>query len=589
MTTAFYPVRAISDFKDLLMQSAEIFSERTAFSIKKNGEYVGITYPQFRDDVFAFGAALNRLFGLEFSRVALIGENSYEWCVSYLAVTCGSGVIVPIDKDLDFDDIASIISVSKSKAIIADEAKTKLLLEKKEQLNDDLIIITMEKPEGGQRQVLDPALIQFSFKGLIEKGKSSAEDLDAYQKISPDPNVMSVLLFTSGTTGASKGVMLSQYNICSDITSLAGVVKINPTDKLLTVLPLHHTYQCTLGFLMMMYSGGNVAFSEGLRYIVQNMQEFKPTLFLTVPLMLEKIHKRIIKAASQKHGGKLALTFGKAISGVGAAFGVNLKERLFGEIQKNFGGELRMIITGAAAISPTVVKDFQAFGLPVYIGYGLTECSPLVIGNNDRIQLPDSVGVPLPGVEAKILNPDSDGVGEIAIKGPMVMLGYYENEEATAEVLQDGWLRTGDLGTVDDEGNFRIAGRSKNVIVTKTGKNIYPEEVEYHLNINPLIAESMVVAGDEDDDGDTSVRAKIFPDIEAIKEKLKLQNVTKEQISKVVQDVIKEVNKKLPRYKNIKSFDIRESEFVKTTTHKIKRFANILDNDEPETQEEENE
>ncbi|NLL16812.1 MAG: AMP-binding protein [Clostridiales bacterium] len=589
MTTAFYPVRAISDFKDLLMQSAEIFSERTAFSIKKNGEYVGITYPQFRDDVFAFGAALNRLFGLECSRVALIGENSYEWCVSYLAVTCGSGVIVPIDKDLDFDDIASIISVSKSKAIIADEAKTKLLLEKKEQLNDDLIIITMEKPEGGQRQVLDPALIQFSFKGLIEKGKSSAEDLDAYQKISPDPNVMSVLLFTSGTTGASKGVMLSQYNICSDITSLAGVVKINPTDKLLTVLPLHHTYQCTLGFLMMMYSGGNVAFSEGLRYIVQNMQEFKPTLFLTVPLMLEKIHKRIIKAASQKHGGKLALTFGKAISGVGAAFGVNLKERLFGEIQKNFGGELRMIITGAAAISPTVVKDFQAFGLPVYIGYGLTECSPLVIGNNDRIQLPDSVGVPLPGVEAKILNPDSDGVGEIAIKGPMVMLGYYENEEATAEVLQDGWLRTGDLGTVDDEGNFRIAGRSKNVIVTKTGKNIYPEEVEYHLNINPLIAESMVVAGNEDDDGDTSVRAKIFPDIEAIKEKLKLQNVTKEQISKVVQDVIKEVNKKLPRYKNIKSFDIRESEFVKTTTHKIKRFANILDNDEPETQEEENE
>ena len=467
--------------------------------------------------------------------------------------------------------------------------RNKAITREKEQLNDDLIIITMEKPEGGQRQVLDPALIQFSFKGLIEKGKSSAEDLDAYQKISPDPNVMSVLLFTSGTTGASKGVMLSQYNICSDITSLAGVVKINPTDKLLTVLPLHHTYQCTLGFLMMMYSGGNVAFSEGLRYIVQNMQEFKPTLFLTVPLMLEKIHKRIIKAASQKHGGKLALTFGKAISGVGAAFGVNLKERLFGEIQKNFGGELRMIITGAAAISPTVVKDFQAFGLPVYIGYGLTECSPLVIGNNDRIQLPDSVGVPLPGVEAKILNPDSDGVGEIAIKGPMVMLGYYENEEATAEVRQDGWLRTGDLGTVDDEGNFRIAGRSKNVIVTKTGKNIYPEEVEYHLNINPLIAESMVVAGDEDDDGDTSVRAKIFPDIEAIKEKLKLQNVTKEQISKVVQDVIKEVNKKLPRYKNIKSFDIRESEFVKTTTHKIKRFANILDNDEPETQEEENE
>ena len=223
---------------------------------------------------------------------------------------------------------------------------------------------------------------------------------------------------------------------------------------------------------MMMYSGGNVAFSEGLRYIVQNMQEFKPTLFLTVPLMLEKIHKRIIKAASSKHGGKLALTFGKAISSFGAAFGINIREKIFGEIQKNFGGELRMIITGAAPISPTVVKDFQAFGIPVYIGYGLTECSPLVIGNNDRLQLPDSVGVPLPGVEVKILNPDSDGVGEIAIKGPMVMLGYYENEKATAEVFEDGWFKTGDLGTVDENGHYRIAGRSKNVIVTKTGKNI---------------------------------------------------------------------------------------------------------------------
>lgn len=577
MENAFYPVREIRDFKDLLNQSAELFGARPAFSLKKNGEYVDVTYNEFKNDVFAFGAALNSLFGLEGSRVSLIGENSYEWCVSYLAVTCGGGVIVPIDKDLSFEDIASIISVSKSKAIIADEAKTQLLIENKDKLSEDLIIITKEKEknEGSTKQVLDPARIQYSFKSLKEKGKASPQDLEAYERIVPDPNAMSVLLFTSGTTGTSKGVMLSQYNICSDIMALAGVVKINPTDKLLTVLPLHHTYQCSLGFLMMMYSGGNVAFSEGLRYIVQNMQEFKPTLFLTVPLMLEKIHKRIIKAASSKHGGKLALTFGKAISSFGAAFGINIREKIFGEIQKNFGGELRMIITGAAPISPTVVKDFQAFGIPVYIGYGLTECSPLVIGNNDRLQLPDSVGVPLPGVEVKILNPDSDGVGEIAIKGPMVMLGYYENEKATAEVFEDGWFKTGDLGTVDENGHYRIAGRSKNVIVTKTGKNIYPEEVEYHLNTNPLIAESMVVADDGDEDGDTTVRAKIFPDIEAIKEKLKLQSVTKEQITKVIQDVIKEVNKKLPKYKNIKSFDIRESEFVKTTTHKIKRFANI--------------
>ena len=360
MENAFYPVREIRDFKDLLNQSAELFGARPAFSLKKNGEYVDVTYNEFKNDVFAFGAALNSLFGLEGSRVSLIGENSYEWCVSYLAVTCGGGVIVPIDKDLSFEDIASIISVSKSKAIIADEAKTQLLIENKDKLSEDLIIITKEKEknEGSTKQVLDPAKIQYSFKSLKEKGKASPQDLEAYERIVPDPNAMSVLLFTSGTTGTSKGVMLSQFNICSDIMALAGVVKINPTDKLLTVLPLHHTYQCSLGFLMMMYSGGNVAFSEGLRYIVQNMQEFKPTLFLTVPLMLEKIHKRIIKAASSKHGGKLALTFGKAISSFGAAFGINIREKIFGEIQKNFGGELRMIITGAAPISPTVVKDF---------------------------------------------------------------------------------------------------------------------------------------------------------------------------------------------------------------------------------------
>lgn len=423
------------------------------------------------------------------------------------------------------------------------------------------------------------ALILFLKKGeeLLNSGDKT------FLEITPDPEALTSLIFTSGTTGNAKGVMLSARNICSDITAVSSVVKITPEDRILSVLPLHHTYECTLSFLMLMYSGGCLCFCEGLRYIQRDMQQFEPTVFVTVPLMLEKFHARILKKVSEKKMGRFALSLGKLAQSGGDGFVAGLTEKIFAEVKRQFGGKLRLIITGAAALNPEVARDFKTFGLPVYIGYGLTECSPLVIGNNDRLQLPDSVGVPLPGVEAKINAPDVNGVGEIFVKGPMVMMGYYNNEEATKEVFtEDGWFKTGDMGTVDSENRFKIVGRCKNVIVTKNGKNIYPEEVEYYLNKNPFISESLVFGTDCDEaDEGTRVEAKIFPDISEIMAKFKNQTPpTKEQVLKTISEVVKEVNKKLPKYKHIRRFDIRENEFIKTTTNKIKRHANMHDEED---------
>ncbi|MDO4397691.1 MAG: AMP-binding protein [Oscillospiraceae bacterium] len=571
---AFYKTRKITDFKDMLKSSAVLFPMRPALMGRdKNGEIYSITYRNLLNNVNALGTALCSL-GLKGEKIAVMGKNSPQWCCAYLSITCGTGVVVPMDKELMPDDIAGIINAASCRALFFDKAAGEKLLEAKEKLPEDIILISLD----GE---INEALSGESFDSLLKKGEELLNSGDkTFLEITPDPEALTSLIFTSGTTGNAKGVMLSARNICSDITAVSSVVKITPEDRILSVLPLHHTYECTLSFLMLMYSGGCLCFCEGLRYIQRDMQQFEPTVFVTVPLMLEKFHARILKKVSEKKMGRFALSLGKLAQSGGDGFVAGLTEKIFAEVKKQFGGKLRLIITGAAALNPEVARDFKTFGLPVYIGYGLTECSPLVIGNNDRLQLPDSVGVPLPGVEAKINAPDVNGVGEIFVKGPMVMMGYYNNEEATKEVFtEDGWFKTGDMGTVDSENRFKIVGRCKNVIVTKNGKNIYPEEVEYYLNKNPFISESLVFGTDCDEaDEGTRVEAKIFPDISEIMAKFKNQTPpTKEQVLKTISEVVKEVNKKLPKYKHIRRFDIRENEFIKTTTNKIKRHANMHD------------
>ena len=571
-----YEVREIRDFRDMLNQSAEQFANEPAFRIRKsNGEYYDINYTEFHSQVWALGTALISLGMKNKKKIAVMGVNSYRWVLTYFASQIAGNVIVPIDKELMFDDINTILEVSETEMIFIDKKGLKKLEERKKELPKKMKIVLMDEADDRDGYIGFDAIFEIGKKLVAENSKYYNEFLNV--EINPDD--CSVIIFTSGTSGLAKGVMLSQHNICFVVMSNSSVADIHPGDVHLSILPIYHTFECSLDIVAPLYNGCCIAFNDSLLHLMRNFQEVKPTVLMTVPLMLEKFHGKIMQAVSEQKGGKLKLTFGKILAASTNAVGVNMNDKIFEEITKNFGGRLRLIIIGAAAVRPDVIKDFKTFGIPSYIGYGLTECAPLVSCNYDALFTTDTVGRPIPGIEVKLINEDAQGGGEICVKGPNVMLGYYKDEEQTREVLDEyGWFHTGDLGFVGEDGLLRINGRIKNVIVTKNGKNIYPEEIEYHLNNNPLIAESMVVGFDESDNDETVVEAKIFPDIDAIKKKKKSEEEpSSDEIHKIISDVIKDINKKLPNYKNIKKFSLRENEFIKTTTSKIKRYANMED------------
>ena len=388
---------------------------------------------------------------------------------------------------------------------------------------------------------------------------------------------MKILLFTSGTTGNSKAVMLSHNNICSNIISVASIVKVDNTTSVLSILPLHHTYECTLGFLLVLYGGGTISHCDGLRYITQNIQEYKPTFILCVPLLLENVYKKILKTLKTS----LPKKYTEDESKITEKLPFYLKGIVKRKVKKSLGGKIKTFIVGAAAIKPDIVEVFFSLGIKVLQGYGLTECSPLVAGNNDFYYKAASCGMPIPNVTYQIDNPNEEGIGEIIVKGPNVMLGYYQNKEATVKALKDGWFHTGDLGYMDDDKFLYIAGRSKNMILTKNGENIYPEEIENILNDSDLIEESLVI-GASDGKDDVQVKAKIFPNIEAIKEYLGNKIPTKEEIRKVLSDTVRKANEKLPNFKHIKSFKIMDENFEKTTTNKVKRFGKNVEDENKE-------
>ena len=302
------------------------------------------------------------------------------------------------------------------------------------------------------------------------------------------------------------------------------------------------------------------------------MAEFHPSVILCVPLLLEKLHKNIIKSMNKSLPAKYVKSDGNPYHDLPLI----LKKIVRTKVKNTLGGRLRVFIVGAAAVNPNIAADFRSLKLNTLQGYGLTECSPLVAGNTDFFQRDDSAGLPIPNVEYKIENPNDEGVGEIIVKGPNVMLGYYEDDARTKETIVDGWFHTGDLGRIDENGYLYITGRCKSVIVTKNGKNIYPEEVEAHLNDNPLIAESLVSGIQKENDDETYVNAQIYPNIGAITEYLKGSVPTKEEVWKIVSDAVANVNKNLPNYKHIKSFIIRDKEFEKTTTQKVKRYGDNM-------------
>ena len=554
----YHKTEEVTNFKEMLYRSADIYRARTAFKLKdKEGNIITINYAQFKKDIVSLGTYLIEK-GFLNKRISIIGKNSYQWCVSYLAASI-VGIVVPIDKELHTDDVINFMNVSQTVCILGDDKNLNHILDNIQKVeNPDTVFISFEK----------------NFNDLLATGKTSYENgNNAFDMIEINPDELRILLFTSGTTGNAKGVCLSQRNICSNILSIYGIVKVKRSDLFFSILPLHHTYECTIGFLLPIYSGASIAHCEGLRYITKNLTEYHPSVILCVPLLLENVHKNIIKNMNKSLPEKYKKAEGNPFS----SLPFFLKKVVKNKVKNTLGGRLRVFIVGAAAANPDIIADFKNLNLNTLQGYGLTECSPLVAGNTDFFQKDDAVGLHIPNVEYKIDNPNAEGVGEILVKGPNVMLGYYEDEERTKNTIIDGWFHTGDLGKIDENGYLYITGRCKSVIVTKNGKNIYPEEVEYYLNDNPLISESLVLGIHKEDDDETYINAQIYPNIEAITDYLKGSVPTKEEIWKIVSDAVASVNKKLPNYKHIKSFGIRDKEFEKTTTQKIKRYGNNME------------
>ncbi len=560
----YFKTYEIEDLKDMLEKTANKNSTKTAFKVKDNdGKIVNKTYIDFKNDVQSLSTKLMEM-GMQNQRIAVMGKNSYLWAISYLAATI-IGIVVPIDKEASKENVKEFLNVSNSKAIIADDKYLNEIFEFKSELKNETMLIDMQNTS----KYTNLSDLIADGKKLIDEGNSEYENI----KINPDE--MKILLFTSGTTGNSKAVMLSHKNICSNIVSIASIVKVDNSTKVLSILPLHHTYECTIGYLLVVYGGGTICYCEGLRYITKNIQEYQPTFILCVPLLLENVYKKVIKTLKSSLPEKYTKDESKIIDNLP----FYLKGIVKKKVKKSLGGKIKTFIVGAAAIKPELVEVFFKLGIKVLQGYGLTECSPLVAGNNDFYYKAASCGMPIPNVEYKIDNPNDEGVGEIIVKGPNVMLGYYENEEATKNVLKDGWFHTGDLGYVDDEEFLYISGRSKNMILTKNGENIYPEEIENILNDDDLIEESLVI-GTSNGKDDVQVKAKIFPNIEAIKEYLGNKIPTKEEISKILNEAVKKANEKLPNFKHIKSFKIMDEDFERTTTNKVKRFGKNVEDDE---------
>ena len=560
-----YDAIKMKDFRELVNRYSTLYSDQIAFEYKEtpnSQEHIKITYGQFADDIKCLGTALLNM-RLSEKRVAIIAPNRYEWCTSYLAVTTSNMIVVPLDKSLPDNEIEDLIIRSKAEAVIFDkkyaDVFTKLANEKKSSLS---IYICMDNLENFT-----------TYSSLIQKGHSLRINGDnKYDLVEIDNQKMSIMVFTSGTTSISKAVALSQSNICEDIYALAQMTDIRKDDTFLSFLPLHHTFESTCTFLYGTFSGITVAFCDGIKYVQKNLAEFKVTGFVCVPLMLEIMYKKIKKGIEEKGKTKLVQNMTKVCNGL-LKVKIDIRRKVFKEILDNLGGKLRMLIAGGAAMSKDAIQGFLDLGINLLQGYGLTETSPVVAGENDKFKRCGSVGFPLPGIDVKIDRPNSEGIGEIAVKAPTVMLGYVDNPEATAEVLKDGWFYTGDLGYFDKDGFLFITGRKKDVIVLKNGKNIFPEELEILIQHLPYVSESMVF-GKPEPDGDYKICAKIVYNKDIVNEMY--PNISDEELHKQVWEDIKEkVNHKMPAYKYIREIILTDEPLIKTTTQKVKRHEEL--------------
>jgi long-chain acyl-CoA synthetase len=555
----------VKDIREIVAVARENHPKTPAFLVKdKPGEaFHPISFQQFEDDINALGTAFMKM-GLAGKKIAVIGENSYPWLVAYFATVNGTGVVVPLDRDLQPREVANLAKIAEISAIVYAGKYNDTVDEVMAAVPGVIYAIDMSAKEDRAGRLSYSKILEL---GREEIAKGNRDFIDA----PIDPEEVCSILFTSGTTGVAKGVMLSHNNIASNVYNLTKFVRIAPESIGLSVLPMHHTYEMTCHILAGLYQGETVAICEGLKHIAKNLQEVHANIMLSVPLIFETMHKKVWAGAEAKGSADKMRAMVRLSRALKLYNHPDLVKKIFKPVHETTGGAVTQLVSGGAGINPKVIEDFEAMGLPMIQGYGMTENSPIIAVNRDCYSIASSVGQPLPGTEVKISNPDETGVGEIICKGPSVMKGYYKNQEETDKVLKNGWLYTGDYGYLDKDGYLYISGRKKNVIIAKNGKNIFPEELEYYLTETGYILEALVHEESSERDNDVVVKAQIYPDFEKIREEK--GQMDEEQLRVFIGGLVDQVNDKLPLYKRIKRFAIRHEEFEKTTTRKIKRHS----------------
>lgn len=565
-----YDVKYVETIKEMIDASVEDFPDRVAYMYKDEHKepFKTMTYAEFKAEQNAIGAALIER-GFKGSKIAVIGENSHRWALSYYSVVCGVGVIVPIDRNLEPGEITNLLERADVEAIFASPKLAPTVVPLLDELPLVKQVIIMAAPNDEVDELItDNRLITMS--QLVAEGKELvAEGKQGYIDAQINADDLSTILFTSGTTGLAKGVMLSHRNLSQNVFNMSKYVHIPEAGRVLDVLPMHHVYEMTCTVMTSFYQGATVVICEGLKYIQKNFVEAECNIMLGVPLIFENIYRKIWTNA-EKSGST-----DKLRRAIGMSMKLDLRnnravtKRLFKAVHGIFGESLHLLIAGGAAIDPNVIAEFEAMGLPMMQGYGMTENSPIIAVNQDRYGKAASVGKPMPGTEVRIIDKDSSGIGEVICKGPSVMMGYYKDAENTAKTIKDGWLYTGDYGYFDEDGFLYITGRKKNVIVTKGGKNIFPEEVEYYLLLSDYICEVIVYGKPEEVKDDLICTAIMYPDYKALEE---AGAENDEDKYKLLKEAVEEANSKMPPYKRVKRIEIREDDFIKTTTLKIKRF-----------------
>lgn len=560
--TLLFEVPTVDSIQDMILQSSKKFGTKLALEDLNPTPINRLTYHELLEYILRFGAALTNLGIKERTHIAVIGDNRVQWALGYLTAMCFNMVIIPIDKNLTSNEILNIIYESDAEGIIFSGNFAGMLAEGKSYNKNLKFFICMDETREDKDFLFMADLIR----------NTKLQDDPYLPPINSDE--LAEIIFTSGSLGRAKGVMLSQKNLASNLMAMVSMIKIDEKDRFLSVLPMHHTYECTCGLLCPMFSGASAHYARSLKTIVDDLQNVKATILLGVPLLYDKMFRRVVKLIKEDKVKSIIVPPLVKLTSFLAMIGLKqIKKKIFHEMHEKFGGAVRLFIAGGAAPDPLVAKGLREFGFTFIQGYGLTETSPILALNRVDNFKDDAAGLPLPNVQIKINNQDANGSGEIWAKAPSVMIGYYKNEKATSDAFTNGWFKTGDIGFIDEDGFVHINGRMKNVIISKSGKNVFPEEIEDVLTRSPFILECLVF-GEEDNKQGEIISAQIVVDADMFIELAQLDNVqiNDDLLQQTIAAEIEKANKQLAGYKQIKKFYIREKEFEKTTTQKIKRY-----------------